>query len=300
MHQTKTTIHIPVLLDAVLSMAAPAAGETYLDLTAGYGGHASAIIERTGAADKAVLVDRDLAAIAALQPLGGQGATLLHTDFLSATRTLTSQGKKFDMILADLGVSSLHLDKGERGFSFSQNGPLDMRMDQRSELTAEAIVNTYSAAQLEDILRRYGEEWKARSVAAGIIAGRPFHDTAGLAAAIKRALPGKPGKTHPATKSFQALRIAVNDELGQLETALPLWLDLLEPGGRLLVISFHSLEDRIVKQALADVSGDTYDAEYQLLAKRPIVAGSTELVSNPRSRSAKLRGVAKINKKKGE
>jgi len=300
MHQTKTTIHIPVLLDAVLTMAAPAAGETYLDLTAGYGGHASAIIERTGAADKAVLVDRDLAAITALQPLGDQGATLLHTDFLTATRELTSQGKKFDMILADLGVSSLHLDKGERGFSFSQNGPLDMRMDQRSELTAEVIVNTYSAAQLEDILRRYGEEWKARSVAASIIAGRPFHDTAGLAAAIKRALPGKPGKTHPATKSFQALRIAVNDELGQLEMALPLWLDLLEPGGRLLVISFHSLEDRIVKLALADVSGHTYDAEFQLLAKRPLVASSTELVSNPRSRSAKLRGVAKINKKKGE
>ena len=300
MHQTKTTIHIPVLLDAVLSMAAPAAGETYLDLTAGYGGHASAIIERTGAADKAVLVDRDLAAITALQPLGDQGATLLHTDFLTATRELTSQGKKFDMILADLGVSSLHLDKGERGFSFSQNGPLDMRMDQRSELTAEVIVNTYSASQLEDILRRYGEEWKSRSVAAGIIAGRPFHDTAGLAAAIKRALPGKPGKTHPATKSFQALRIAVNDELGQLETALPLWLELLEPGGRLLVISFHSLEDRIVKQALADVSGHTYDAEFQLLAKRPLVASSTELVSNPRSRSAKLRAVAKINKKKGE
>ena len=175
-----------------------------------------------------------------------------------------------------------------------------MRMDQRSELTAEVIVNTYSAAQLEDILRRYGEEWKARSVAASIIAGRPFHDTAGLAAAIKRALPGKPGKTHPATKSFQALRIAVNDELGQLEMALPLWLDLLEPGGRLLVISFHSLEDRIVKLALADVSGNGYDAEFQLLAKRPLVASSTELVSNPRSRSAKLRGVVKINKKKGE
>lgn len=300
MHQTKTTIHTPVLLKAVLELAAPTAGETYLDLTAGYGGHASAIIERTGAAEKAVLVDRDATAIAALQPLAVQGATLLHADFLTATRELTSQGKKFDMILADLGVSSLHLDKGERGFSFSQNGPLDMRMDQRNELTAETIVNTYSAAQLEDMLRRYGEEWKARSVAAGIIAGRPFHDTAGLAAAIKRALPGKPSKTHPATKSFQALRIAVNDELGQLEAALPLWLELLEPDGRLLVISFHSLEDRIVKQALADVSGNRYDAEFQLLAKRPVVADSTELASNPRSRSAKLRGVAKINKKKGE
>lgn len=296
MHQTKTTIHTPVLLDAVLDMAAPAAGESYLDLTAGYGGHASAIIGLTGAADRAVLVDRDETAIAALQPLAEQGATLLHTDFLSATRQLASQSKKFDVVLADLGVSSLHLDKGERGFSFSQNGPLDMRMDQRSELTAAMIVNTYGAAELEDILRRYGEEWRAKSVVAAIVAGRSFHDTASLAAAIKQALPGKPGKIHPATKSFQALRIAVNDELGQLETALPLWLELLNPGGRLLIISFHSLEDRIVKQVLADVSGDRYDAEFQLLAKRPITADSTELASNPRSRSAKLRGVAKINK----
>lgn len=300
MHQTKTNIHTPVLLDAVLSMAMPVRGETYLDLTAGYGGHASAIIERTGAADKAVLVDRDAAAIAALQGLVGEGAQLLHMDFLAATRELVSQGKKFDMVLADLGVSSPHLDTGERGFSFSRNGPLDMRMDQRSELTAEQIVNTYSAAALEDLLRRYGEEWRARSVAAAIVAERPFHSTAALASAIKRALPGKPTKTHPATKSFQALRIAVNDELGQLEQALPLWLDLLKPGGRLLVISFHSLEDRIVKQALADVSGDRYDAEFRLLAKRPVVAETLELDTNPRARSAKLRGVVKINKKKGE
>ncbi len=300
MHQTKTTIHTPVLLEAVLAMAAPGAGESYLDVTAGYGGHASAIIERTGAADKAVLVDRDAAAIAALQPLADKGASLVRADFLAATRDLMGQGKKFAMILADLGVSSLHLDKGERGFAFSQNGPLDMRMDQRSELTADTIVNTYGAAELEDILRRYGEEWRSRSIVAAIVAGRPFHDTAGLAEVIKRAVPGKQGKTHPATKTFQALRIAVNDELGQLEAALPLWLELLEPGGRLLVISFHSLEDRIVKQAFADVGGDWYDAKFQLLAKRPIVADSTELAFNPRSRSAKLRGVAKINKKKGE
>ena len=296
MHQTKTTIHTPVLFEAVLAMAAPAAGESYLDVTAGFGGHAGAIIERTGAADRAVLVDRDAAAIAALQPLADKGASLMRADFLAATRDLAGQGRKFAMILADLGVSSLHLDKGERGFAFSQNGPLDMRMDQRSELTADTIVNTYGAAELEDILRRYGEEWRSRSIVAAIVAGRPFHDTAGLAEAVKRAVPGKQGKTHPATKTFQALRIAVNDELGQLEAALPLWLELLEPGGRLLVISFHSLEDRIVKQAFADVGGDWYDANFQLLAKRPIAADGTELAFNPRSRSAKLRGVVKINK----
>lgn len=300
MHQTKTKIHTPVLLDAVLAMASPETGESYLDVTAGYGGHASAIIERTDAADKAVLVDRDASAIAALQPLADKGASLVRADFLAATRELVAQDKKFAIILADLGVSSLHLDNGERGFAFSQNGPLDMRMDQRSELTADTIVNTYSPAELEDILRRYGEEWRTRSIVAAIVAGRPFHDTASLAETIKRAVPGKPGKTHPATKSFQALRIAVNDELGQLEAALPLWLELLEPGGRLLVISFHSLEDRIVKQAFADVSGDRYDADFRLLAKHPVVADDIELASNPRSRSAKLRGVVKINKKKGE
>lgn len=301
MHNQKTKIHTPVLLEAVLEMASPVAGESYLDLTAGYGGHATAVIERTGAADKAVLVDRDETAIKALESLTGQGAKTLHSDYLAASRQLAAEGKKFDIILADLGVSSLHLDIAERGFSFSHSGPLDMRMDQRSELTAEKVVNTYSAAKLEEILRRYGEEWRARAVAGAIVAGRPFRDTASLAEAIKRALPGKHGKVHPATKSFQAIRIEVNDELGQLREALPLWLSLLNEGGRLLVISFHSLEDRIVKQAFADVSGDRYDASFKLLSKRPVTAGENELVFNPRARSAKLRGVAKIkNQKKGE
>ena len=300
MHTSKHTLHTPVLLDAVLELAAPSAGESYLDVTAGYGGHASAIIDRTGAPEKAVLIDRDATAVAALQPLVEQGAECMHSDFLEGSRQMAAAGRKFDIVLADLGVSSLHLDRAERGFSFGNNGPLDMRMDQRTELTADVIVNTYSAAELEDILRRYGEEWRAKAVAAAIVAGRPFHDTASLAEAIKKAIPDKRAKIHPATKSFQAFRIAVNDELGQLETALPLWFDILAPGGRLLVISFHSLEDRIVKQAFADVSGDRYDASFRLLTKKPAVADKTETVFNPRARSAKLRAVAKINKKKGE
>lgn len=282
-------------------MAAPKPGDSYLDLTAGYGGHASAIIAATKAPEKAVLVDQDEEAIRALSTLADAGATVVRSDFLQASRELVSAGKKFDIILADLGVSSLHFDKSDRGFSLMHDGPLDMRMDQRSALTAEAIVNTWSEAQLISMLRLYGEEWKAPVVARAIIAARPVNDTAELAEIVKRAVGGKPGKTHPATKTFQALRIAVNDELGQLEQALPQWLDMLTPGGRLLVISFHSLEDRLVKQAFADVSGDGYDAEYRLLTKHPVTADKTELVSNPRARSAKLRAVAYIkNKKKGE
>lgn len=299
MHETKTK-HIPVLLSAVLEMAALQPGESYLDVTAGYGGHAGAALDMTAAYEKAVLVDRDSTAIEALQTLAAQGADVRQGDFLSASRQLAAEGRKFDVILADLGVSSVHLDDAERGFAFSQNGPLDMRMDQRTEFSAESIVNTWKAAELEDILRRYGEEYRASRIVQAILAGRPFHDTAGLAEAIRRALPGKREKIHPATKTFQAIRIAVNDELGQLEAALPVWLDLLSPGGRLLVISFHSLEDRIVKQTFADVSGDRFDAEFRLLAKKPVVADEHELDFNPRARSAKLRGVVKINKKKGE
>lgn len=302
MHKDTTTIHTPVLLDAVLELANPTEGASYLDVTAGYGGHARAILEKTGAPEKATLVDRDSTAIDALQPFAAEGVRLLHSDFLTASKELAAEGATYDIILADLGVSSLHLDMAERGFSFTQNGPLDMRMDVRSTLTADDIVNTWKTTDIEDILKRYGEEWSARAVAAAIVANRPIDTTAELAEVVKKALPGRAGKkTHPATKTFQALRIAVNDELGQLEAALAIWLHMLSPGGRLLVISFHSLEDRLVKQAFADVSGEGYDAEFQLLTKRPIVADDTEIVSNPRSRSAKLRGVANIkNKKKGE
>lgn len=299
MHDTQQ-IHIPVLLDAVLELASPKPGESYLDLTAGYGGHAGAVLEKTGDYTKAVLVDRDKTAVTALQTFASRGTVVRHGDYLSASRELQGEGRTFDMILADLGVSSVHLDDPERGFSFGRNGPLDMRMDQRNELTAEIVVNTWKVNELEDILRRYGEEYRAPKIVQAIVAGRPFHDTASLAETIKRALPGKPSKIHPATKTFQAIRIAVNDELGQLEAALPIWLDLLEPEGRLLIISFHSLEDRIVKQAFADVSGERYDADFQLLTKKPITADEHELVSNPRARSAKLRAVVKNKKKKGK
>lgn len=282
------TIHTPVLLDAVTTYLAPEQGQSYLDLTAGYGGHATAVLQHTQTPQRATLVDRDQTAINSLRKFEDSGVRVIHASFEEASQLLVQQGERFDMLLADLGVSSLHLDTASRGFAFRQDGPLDMRMDQRSELTAEIVVNTYEQTELERILKVYGEEPRARAVATAIVEHRPLHTTAELAGVIASVLP-KGSKVHPATKSFQAIRIAVNDELGQLERSLPLWMQLLEPGGRLGVISFHSLEDRIVKQAFADVTGDRYDANFHLLTKGPVVADTTETVSNPRARSAKLR-----------
>lgn len=287
-------IHTPVLLSEVLDCLQPQAGQNYLDVTAGYGGHSAAVLELTGNYKDSVLVDRDKQAIEALSHRFNKTAIdIRHQDYLTASRQLHKQGQRFDMILADLGVSSLHLNQADRGFSFASDGPLDMRMDQRSDQTAASIVNNYSEAALADLLERYGEEPKAHQIARLIVANKPFKSTAELAAVVKKAWPGH-SRVHPATRTFQALRIAVNNELGLLEDSLPIWLDLLKPGGRLAIISFHSLEDRIVKNFLADRSGDRFDAELKLLTKRPITAAANETVLNPRARSAKLRAAVKI------
>ncbi len=200
--------------------------------------------------------------------------------------------------MADLGVSSPHLNEGNRGFSIRQSAPLDMRMDQSQVLTAQYIVNHYKEVDLAKLLADYGEEPKARQIAKAIVAARPVDTTDKLAEIAAKAWPGH-SRVHPATRTFQALRIAVNDELNQLALALSVWQDLLAPGGRLVVISFHSLEDRLVKRAFAESSGDHYDAELLLLTKSPITATPNELVLNPRARSAKLRAVAKIKNQKG-
>lgn len=292
MHEPEQNEHIPVLAQPVLQYLDPKAGESYLDLTAGYGGHASKILERTKKPGQATLVDRDANAIAALADFAAQGAILVHSDFLSATKALVADGRQFDLILADLGVSSPHLDNADRGFAFGQDGPLDMRMDQTQSLDANTVVNTYRPDDLQHIIKTYGEEPRARTIAQAIVAARPIVSTQALADIVRAAMP-RGGKTHPATRTFQALRIAVNDELELLRASLPLWIGLLKPGGRLGVISFHSLEDRIVKQAFADAAGDRYDAILQSLTKRPITADDTELVFNPRARSAKLRVVVK-------
>jgi 16S rRNA (cytosine1402-N4)-methyltransferase len=284
------SVHQPVLLAEVLAQLDPKAGESYLDVTAGYAGHAKAILESTHAAARITLVDRDENAVTQLRT-AMPSAEVMHSDFLSASQSLAEQGRKYHMILADLGVSSPHLDNASRGFSFMTEAALDMRMDSRQELTAATIVNTYDEAALSDVIWKYGEEPKSRQIARLIVQARPIETTTQLAAVCKKAWPGY-SKTHPATKTFQALRIAVNDELGLLEKAIPLWIDLLEDGGRLAIISFHSLEDRIVKKTFGQLS-EGYEAKVALLTKRPVTASADELVSNPRARSAKLRAVLK-------
>lgn len=286
--------HQPVLLSEVLSYLSPKRGDAYLDLTAGYGGHAEAVIEQTQAPMLATLVDRDQEAITYLNKNSkAQGLTIIHKDYFAASQELISQGKQFDIILADLGVSSLQLDKGGRGFSLRQDGPLDMRMDQAQALTAEKIVNTYSKQELIGIFRTLGEESKAAKIAAQIVKNRPIQSTIELSNLVAKTK-WRRTKVHPATNIFQALRIAVNQELELLEKALPLWLELLKPNGRLAVISFHSLEDRMVKQKFEEEGGNRYDSSIKILTKSPITATKSEIVLNPRARSAKLRAVVKI------
>ncbi len=291
MSQTKTknkNTHVPVLVSQVLDMLKPQAGERYLDLTAGYGGHASTILELTGSGG--VLVDRDQNAIAVLQAEFAESSEIdiRNIDFLQVCKDLNVEGQQFDLILADVGVSSPHLDNADRGFSLASESPLDMRMDTSQELSAALVVNTYAQKDLETILREYGEEPKARRMAQYIVESRPLRTTTDLARIAQKVWPGR-SRVHPATRLFQAIRIEVNGELEQLREALPVASSLLKPGGRMAVISFHSLEDRIVKHFLADSAGEEYDAVYRILTPRPLVASPSEIVHNPRARSAKLR-----------
>jgi 16S rRNA (cytosine1402-N4)-methyltransferase len=255
------------------------------------------VIDETGRPDLAVLVDRDKQAVEELLKIfGPNGPEIAHQDFYSISKDLASRNKQFDLILADLGVSSPHLNEGTRGFSFQHDGPLDMRMDQGQAFTADTIVNNFSKEEINEILRTYGEEPKAGLIADAITKNRPIRSTSELAALVA-AVYGGHSRHHPATKTFQALRIYVNDELKQLTESLPLWLKLLAPDGRMAVITFHSLEDRIVKQFFAEYGGNRYDSILKHLTKHPIRAGPYELVHNPRARSAKLRAVVKIKRK---
>jgi 16S rRNA (cytosine1402-N4)-methyltransferase len=295
----QTQVHTPVLLQEVLELLAPKMGERYLDLTAGYGGHAKAILDITNSS--ATLVDRDNFAIEELRNefKEQKGITILHKSFLEAVSELRAESKTFDIILVDLGVSSPHLDKASRGFSLGQEGPLDMRMDSRQELSAFDVVNSYSEEELTEIISTYGEEPKAKFIAKLIVQSRPLTTTTQLAEIAKRAWPYN-SRTHPATRLFQAIRIAVNGELEQLEKALPYAADLLSDKGRLGIISFHSLEDRIVKNFTKEHSGERYDVDFISITKKPVTASPDELAINPRSRSAKLRVVAKIKTKEGQ
>lgn len=286
-------VHQPVLAESTLSLLAPVEGQAYLDLTAGYGGHASLVLESLGDKGSAVLVDRDQNAISHLNQrfLGDERVKILHADYESASSKLVAEGKTFDCILADIGVSSPHLDNPDRGFSFMNEGPLDMRMDPSAPLTAAKLIENSDEEELANILFRYGEVRGNRSLARHIIEHRPYSSTTELAEIVKARTFG-PQRMRVLAQVFQALRIAVNDELGQLERSLPLWVKLLKPGGRLAVITFHSLEDRIVKQYFAEHGGNRFDSEFEVLTKQPVVGTKNEIVFNPRARSAKLRVIA--------
>ena len=286
-------LHIPVLLSEVIASLAPEKGESYLDLTAGYGGHAKAILDVTRNYKDSVLVDRDDNAINYLDKNLPE-VRKMHTDFYDAVLQLIECGATFDIILADFGVSSPQLDVEERGFSFKNDAPLDMRMDRRQSLTASDIVNKSSERELAEIFVKYGEEkpGRAKMLAREIVHNRPITSTKALADLIVSRSHHE--KVHPATRIFQAIRIVVNNELEEIEKTLPLLPKLLKKNGRLGLITFHSLEDRLVKDYFKEASSFGEESELTVITKKPIVAETQELVINPRSRSAKLR-VAKRN-----
>lgn len=288
--QLQPKLHQPVLLGAALECLNPQPDENYLDLTAGFGGHAAAFLANTGNYQASCLVDRDELAISSLQSFVDRGVRLLHSDFASASQQLVNEGQKFDLIMVDLGVSSPQLDQGERGFSLTKKGHLDMRMDKRQALSAMDIVNSSSKQELVKIIHNYGEEPLpiAKKIAEAIIANRPIQETIQLADLVKKNYSSQWSRLHPATRTFQAIRIAVNDELGQLERLLPLLPKLLKPGGRVGVISFHSLEDRLVKGYFKKQQSLGLESDLSILTKKAI-KGSLDDVSNPRARSAKLR-----------
>lgn len=294
-HPPQTILHDPVLLEKTIDLLNPSLGESYLDLTAGYGGHASQILSITNNYADTVLVDRDDFAIKHLKSFSDQGARLMHSDFVTACQQLIEKERTFDMLLIDLGVSSPQLDQEERGFSFTGSGLLDMRMDRRQEMSAKKLINTATETELVRIINQYGEETIGLSkiIARAIISNRPLSTTKELADLVKNNYCGKWRKIHPATRTFQSIRIAVNDELRQVEELMPIIPSLLKPGGRVGIITFHSLEDRIVKRYLKGQFDSGFEAILQPLTKKPI-AGNIYDVHNPRARSAKLRAAEKI------
>ncbi len=283
--------HQPVLLAKTIELLKPSRGEVYLDLTAGYGGHAAAVQALVGGTGQLTLVDRDEDATTWLKQHFSH-ARILNQDFAAALVALAKEGQAFDMILMDLGTSSPQLENAKRGFSFKGAGPIDMRMDRRQSFSAADLVNHADEAELADLIFAYGQERASRRIARAIVRARPIADTSGLAQIVASAMGGQRGKIHPATRTFQALRIATNQELEQLAAALPLAARLLKPGGRMVVISFHSLEDRMVKHWLKSAVG------LEVLTKKPL-AGKIFDTSNPRARSAKLRAAVKL-KQTGE
>jgi 16S rRNA (cytosine1402-N4)-methyltransferase len=295
----REAIHVPVLLKEAIDFLAVRRGGTYIDATVGLGGHSYEIAKRLGAPGHLIGLDKDPAALEkARKRLAPQGTdwpeiTLLHRSFAEIAKG--EQAATVDGILADIGVSSLQLDNAARGFSFQAEGPLDMRMDPHSERTAEQVVNHLDERQLADVIYEFGEERRSRRIARAICRSRPIRSTAHLAdviSAAARPMNQAERRIHPATRTFQALRIFVNRELDDLKALLAAAPQILKPGGRIIVISFHSLEDRIVKDAFRD--GAMKDMYYRILTKKPVVASEEESDRNPRARSAKLRAAERV------
>jgi len=305
------SVHVPVLLDEVRAGLQARRGGYFVDCTVGLGGHAAAILEKISPSGRLLGIDADPEAIKISQDKlsdYGEAVTLVNDNFVN----LEAISRRYhfhpvDGILFDLGVSSLQLDTAERGFSFQLDAPLNMRFDPKQGLTASDIVNSFSEQELAKLIQRYGEERHSRRIARHIVQNRPISTTVELARLVEQVLGGKRAKIHPATRTFMALRIAVNSELQNLELALQQTLNLLRPEGRLTVISYHSLEDRIVKQFMRYAASSCicppgtvicrcgHVPTLKLISRKVIKPTSLEIESNHRSRSAKLRIAERLN-----
>jgi len=310
--------HVPVLLKEAIDFLAIKRGGTYIDATVGLGGHSYEIAKRLGAPGHLIGLDKDPAALDIARKKLTQGPSTPHSDSLSESERSARDDRvedwpeitllhrsfadlanderraAYDGILADLGMSSLQLNDAARGFSFQAEGPLDMRMNPQAELTAEQVVNQVDEVTLANLIYEFGEERRSRRIARAIVRSRPIRTTAQLAdvvSAAARPMNQAERRIHPATRTFQAIRIFVNDELKDLRALLAAAPQVLKPGGRLVIISFHSLEDRIVKDALRE---GVKQGHYELLTKKPVTAGEEEIDRNPRSRSAKLRAAGRV------
>ncbi len=312
--------HVPVLLKEAIDFLAVRRGGTYIDATVGLGGHSYEIAKRLGAPGHLIGLDKDPAALEIAGKKLTRGPSTADFDSLHESKSSARDDNEFagwpeitllnrsfaeiakgqesgsvDGILADIGVSSLQLDDAARGFSFQAEGPLDMRMDPHSERTADQVVNHLDERQLADVIYEFGEERRSRRIARAICRSRPIRNTAHLAEVISaaaRPMNQAERRIHPATRTFQALRIFVNRELDDLKALLEAAPGILKPGGRVVVISFHSLEDRIVKDAFRE--GANKDMVYRILTKKPVTASEEESDRNPRARSAKLRAAERI------
>jgi 16S rRNA (cytosine1402-N4)-methyltransferase len=312
--RTGAADHVPVLADEVRELLAVEPGQTVVDATFGAGGHARLLADDLKGEGRLIAIDRDPTVRNQFDRFraqsGGVNVRLLRGEFSLVLAQLAANDVRADAVLLDLGVSSMQLDRPERGFSYALDAPLDMRMDPTGELSAKELVNEADERELAQIFRRYGEERYARQIARAIVRRRderPYTRTGELVETIKAAIPtpARFGDGHPAKRVFQALRIAVNDELGSLEAALPSAVEMLRPGGRLAVISFHSLEDRIVKNFLRDRAKGCVcppefpictcgrEPELRLLTRKAVRPGAREVAANPRSASARLRAAVK-------